>query len=828
MCPFPWNKPKSSEVLVRKSISNLAKPCHCYDITEETTAEVLNQVGYDILGHHWSFPFQWREKFQLGFFSPNNSKNRYLGIWYYNITPQTIVWVANRNHPLNDSSGVMKIGENGNLILLDHTGNVTWSTDIQTMSSKTSVAQLLDSGNLVLRDDSKPNTERYLWQSFDNPSDTMLAGMKLGWDLRIGLNRYLKSWNSADDPSPGEFSYGIDLHGLPQLVLRKGSVNLFRSGPWGGVQFSGVHITPNLAFIPKVIADPEEVYYEYDLYNESTLTMCVLSYSGALQRLVWNNSSLEWLVMHALPNDKCDNYDQCGSNAICTISDARICSCFTGYIPKSSQDWDMLIWSGGCIRRNPLNCPTGEGFIELVGVKMPDLLQFWMNTSMTLEDCREECLKNCSCTAYANSNANGGGNGCLLWFGDLIDVRKLTEYGNQKLYIRVTASDLVSKSDSRKKVMVVVTISASIALVVLFIASYIIWRRNLQQGTHPEIQAGDEENLELPIFNMVTIAEATHNFSYSNKIGEGGFGPVYKGQLSTGQEIAVKRLSESSQQGLNELKNEVMLIAKLQHRNLVRLLGYCIQGVERMLIYEYMPNGSLDSFIFDNARSTFLVWKRRFDIIVGIARGLLYLHRDSRLKIIHRDLKASNVLLDSEMNPKISDFGLARCFGGDQSSAKTRRVVGTYGYMSPEYAIDGLFSTKSDAYSFGVLVLEMVNGKRNRQFHHPDHDFNLLGHAWKLWTEGKAFDLIDPLMEDSFPMSEVLRCIQVGLLCVQQCPEDRPTMSLVLLMLDNESAMLPQPKRPGFYTERSPEEVESSAGRIWTTNEVTNTLLEGR
>ncbi|KAA8515423.1 hypothetical protein F0562_018966 [Nyssa sinensis] len=346
------------------------------------------------------------ETFQLGFFSPSNSKNRYLGIWYYNISPQTTVWVANRNHPLNDSSGVMKIGGDGNLILVGHTGTVIWSTDLQNMSSKTTVAQLLDSGNLVLRDDSNENAESYVWQSFDNPSDTMLAGM-LGWDLRIGLNRYLTSSKSADDPSPGEFSHGVDPRGLPQTVLRKGSAKQFRSGPWDGVQFSGIRMTANPLFIPKVVADPEEFCYEYDLYNESTLTISMLSSSGALQRLVWSSSSLGWPVIYTLPND---------------------------------QYWDVLIWSGGCVRTNPLNCPRVEGFIALEGMKLPDFLEFWMNTSMTLKDCRKECLKNCSCTAYANSNATGGGNGCLLCFGDLIDIRKLTEYdSNQKLYIRVTA-----------------------------------------------------------------------------------------------------------------------------------------------------------------------------------------------------------------------------------------------------------------------------------------------------------------------------------------------------------------------------------------------------
>ncbi|XP_022733566.1 G-type lectin S-receptor-like serine/threonine-protein kinase SD1-1 isoform X2 [Durio zibethinus] len=336
----------------------------------------------------------------------------------------------------------------------------------------------------------------------------------------------------------------------------------------------------------------------------------------------------------------------------------------------------------------------------------------------------------------------------------------------------------------------------------------------------------DKEDLELPLFDFVTIASATSNFSNSNKIGEGGFGLVYKGELFRGQEIAVKRLSSNSKQGVEEFKNEVVMIAKLQHRNLVRLLGYCVERDERMLIYEFMPNKSLDCFIFDQSKRMVLTWPKRFEIVMGISRGLLYLHQDSRLRIIHRDLKSSNILLDNELNPKISDFGIAKMFGGDQVEAKTKRVVGTYGYMSPEYAMDGKFSMKSDVFSFGVLLLEIISGKRNRGFNHPDHYHNLLGHAWLLWNNGKALELMDPSLEDSCVEAQVGRCIQVGLLCVQKHPEDRPAVSSVVLMLGNEEVTLPKPKEPGFFTERSSCDTED--GTSSTKNSVTITIPEAR
>jgi serine/threonine protein kinase len=233
---------------------------------------------------------------------------------------------------------------------------------------------------------------------------------------------------------------------------------------------------------------------------------------------------------------------------------------------------------------------------------------------------------------------------------------------------------------------------------------------------------------ELPFYNFSCMSLATNNFSEENKLGQGGFGPVYKGKLPSGEEIAVKRLSRRSGQGLEEFKTEMMLIAKLQHRNLVRLMGCSIQGDEKLLVYEFMPNKSLDRFLFDPIKQTQLDWARRYEIIEGVARGLLYLHRDSRLRIIHRDLKASNILLDENMNPKISDFGLARIFGGNQHEANTARVVGTYGYMSPEYAMEGLFSVKSDVYSFGVLLLEILSGRRNTSFRHSD-DSSLIGYV---------------------------------------------------------------------------------------------------
>ncbi|KAL2331780.1 hypothetical protein Fmac_019361 [Flemingia macrophylla] len=336
------------------------------------------------------------------------------------------------------------------------------------------------------------------------------------------------------------------------------------------------------------------------------------------------------------------------------------------------------------------------------------------------------------------------------------------------------------------------------------------------------------EGIEVPCFTFASILAATDNFSDSNRLGRGGYGPVYKGKFPGGQYVAVKRLSSISTQGLHEFKNEVILIAKLQHRNLVRLRGYCVKGDEKILLYEYMSNKSLDSFIFDRTRTFLLDWPMRLEIIVGIARGMLYLHQDSRLRVIHRDMKTSNVLLDEEMNPKISDFGLAKIFGGKEIAASTERVVGTYGYMAPEYALDGLFSIKSDVFSFGVVLLEILSGKRNTGFYQSKHVSSLLGYAWKLWTENKLLDLMDPSLGETCNDKQFIKCALIGLLCIQDEPADRPTMSNVLSMLEVEIASMPIPTKPTFFVNKRLSGPASSSSKSETIQDFDSSYQEGR
>ncbi|XP_024966140.1 G-type lectin S-receptor-like serine/threonine-protein kinase At4g27290 [Cynara cardunculus var. scolymus] len=763
--------------------------------------------------------------FELGFFrpAPGRSENRYLGIWYKKISIKTVVWVANRDFPITGapSHHVLKIADPGILVLMNNI-TVVWTSPNTTITSPNATAKLHDTGNLVVVDVHKNN----IWQSFDHPTDTLLPAMKFGKDLLNNKEWYLSSWRSNQDPNRGEFTWRFDTRSYPQNQLKQGEMVRFREA------LSGDSTVSNLLIAYDVVINSTEVTFTYNVVNSSIILRSTLSSYGKLENLMWVEDGKRWQLLSALPRDICDTYNICSSYGSCRPVTSQRCVCLdeTRFVPRNPKSWETADWSGGCVRRTPLNCEDGsDGFMKYSNVKLPDTQSCWFNRSMMLKECETKCLMNCSCMAYSNTDAIDGG-GCLLWFNDLVDITEVSaSMGGREIFVRMASSEFVVPSVSKTKkgsnIRIILLVPISGALLIGFISAWLWYRR--KKRNQAETTGKDID--QLPLFSFSQISNATASFSLHNKLGEGGFGPVYKGMLEEGLEIAVKRLSKTSSQGVDEFKNEVICISKLQHRNLVKLLGCCIHGDEKMLIYEYMPNKSLDSFIFDKRARLLLDWPKRFNIIKGIARGLVYLHQDSRLRIIHRDLKASNILLDLDMNPKISDFGIARRFGGNETEANTERVVGTNGYMSPEYALDGLFSIKSDVFSFGVLLLEIVSGKRNRGFIHPEHDNNLIGHAWSVYNEGRSMELIDASLAESCDSFEVLRSIKVGLLCVQQNAGDRPNMPSVVMMLGGEGA-LPQPKQPAFFMERELHVTDFSSSSYpgGSLNDLTITQLNAR
>ncbi|KAJ1285735.1 hypothetical protein BS78_03G299600 [Paspalum vaginatum] len=809
--------------------------------------------------------------FELGFFSPDGGARRYLGIWYHNISVLTVVWVANRQIPLLASSpGVLRLSTDGRLVILDAQNDTVWASAAPTRNlTAGAAAQLQDNGNFVVTSDGSGGSDEQsvAWQSFDYPTDTLLPGMKLGVDLRAGITRNITSWRSATDPSPGEYTFRLVQGGLPEFALvRDGATTVYMSGPWNGEVLTGVpQLTSNDDFTFEVVSSAEETYYTYSVGVSTLLSrFFVNGAAGQVQRFVLINGA--WSNFWYFPTDPCDSYAKCGPFGYCdNTGQAPTCVCLPGFVPRAPLQWNLRDGTAGCVRRTNLSCggaagnASTDGFWVVNQMKLPEATNATVYPSMTLDQCRQLCLGNCSCRAYAAANVSGGVNsGCVIWGVDLLDMRLYTTVV-EDLYIRLAQSEIDAlnaaanrRSPSSKRVAIAVVATVVGVLLLLSVGCCCVWRRRRRQGeAHPSSAPGpggggddllpfrvskhptsDEDwksaqkDVDLPLVDLAVILAATDSFALNKKIGEGGFGPVYMGTLEDGQEVAVKRLSRRSMQGAVEFTNEVKLIAKLQHRNLVRLLGCCIDEDERMLVYEYMHNQSLDTFIFDEAKRRALRWQKRFDIILGIARGLQYLHEDSRFRIIHRDLKASNVLLDRNMVPKISDFGIARMFGGDQTTAYTMKVIGTYGYMSPEYAMDGVFSMKSDVYSFGVLVLEIITGKRNRGFYEDELDLNLLRYAWMLWKEGRTMELLDEVMDGSVNYSEALRCIQVALLCVEVQPRNRPLMSSAVMMLASENATVPEPNEPGVNIGKNTSDTESSLG--FTANNVTVTEIDAR
>ncbi|KAL2333259.1 hypothetical protein Fmac_014472 [Flemingia macrophylla] len=736
----------------------------------------------------------------LSFFQCDSSQGFYLGVRpSSDDSCYAYFWVANRDMPIHDP-GFLTIDQHGNLKVTSNVGNSTfmiYNSSEGYNNSSTISAILQDNGNLMLREMNQDGSlKRLLWQSFDYPTDTFIPGMKLGFDRRTNQNWTITSWRSYKTPLPGSFSLGVDPKTKQLVMWWRGNI-VWSSGQWENGGF--VNLKSSLYqkdFVFKYFSAENATYVTYVpvgyIYIESWGSLYG-GVSGALFSCIRNNF-LHGCSVPSLP--KCRGED----------------SLYSGN------------WSSYGVM-------SSKGFV------------FDESENLSNFDCWMKCLNNCTCEAY--SYVNQDATGCEIWSKDsarFFANNNLTAGGRHIYFLR--------KKKDNAKIWIISAIVGTVVLIVLCFTCIKLWRQ-LKEKTEnrkkrtillSEIGGNIAKSIaynekreqrkdkgtsdETHIFDLQTILDATSNFSPDNKIGEGGFGPVYKGKLSNGQEVAIKRLSKSSGQGLTEFKNEVMLIVKLQHTNLVRLLGFCIDKEERILVYEYLPNKSLNLYIFDSNKKCVLEWKIRCKIIEGIAQGLVYLHQFSRLKVIHRDLKASNILLDKELNPKISDFGMARIFGLIESEELTNRIVGTYGYMSPEYAMMGVISTKTDVYSFGILLLEILSGKKNRN----DLPFNLIVYAWKLWNEGEAIMLMDTILEGSYPPAQVLRYIHISLLCTQYQASDRPTMLEVVSFLTNETAYLPPLKQPGLciFGDMDMEEKEIEQLNSCSINDTKNSLISGR
>lgn len=414
--------------------------------------------------------------------------------------------------------------------------------------------------------------------------------------------------------------------------------------------------------------------------------------------------------------------------------------------------------------------------------------------TLSYENCKA-CLENASTSLMGclpRSEGRALYTGCFMRYSDQ-NFLNGEGSGHQKVSI----------------IVVVVSVLSSLAVVTVgtIVGRHLCKTRRLQKkrrGSNDTSRMAKTLTKSSLNFKYSTLEYATGSFDIVNKLGQGGFGTVYKGVLADGREVAVKRLFVNNKHRAGDFYNEVNLISSLEHKNLVRLLGCSCSGPESLLVYEYLPNKSLDRFLFDAARGKSLNWERRFEIIKGTAEGLIYLHENPKIRIIHRDIKASNVLLDLKHRAKIADFGLARSFEEDRSHISTA-IAGTLGYMAPEYLARGQLTEKADVYSYGVLLIEIVAGRPNNM---TDISDSLITATWKHFQNGTVQEMVDSnITLDDNPNSvnnkqqEISRVVHVALLCLQENSSLRPSMSKALQML-KEGEELPAPSNPPFIDEK--------------------------
>ncbi|KAK3129511.1 hypothetical protein QOZ80_6BG0480850 [Eleusine coracana subsp. coracana] len=498
--------------------------------------------------------------FAFGFFSLSNftPANLYLGIWYNNIPQLTVVWVANRETPATNftsSAPAVSLTNTSNLILSDANGRVLWTTNVTGAASspapRSLAAVLLDTGNLVIR---SPNGTA-LWQSFAHPSDTFLPGMKIGIKYMPLMGVGLLSWTGPSDPTPGPFTLGLDPSLFLQIFIWNGMLPVARSGPWTGLMVEGQFLNnTSVIYYRSVISNEEEIYATYSLPDGAAPTRTQLTYNGEYQVESWRSS--QWTILAKWPNNKgCNLYGYCGPNGYCDNTLAYpMCNCLNGFQPTSLEEWNKGRFTQGCRRKEALGCD--DGFLSLPGMKSPDKFILVANRSFT--ECAAECSSNCSCVAYAYANLStsrikGDPTRCLVWTGDLIDTEKREDDGfSETLYLRIAGLDAGTWKKTRALKIALLTVLVSSILSGIFLACYKFKgtmkrtrrKKLLFYGMSTSEEPGEgnsAQDFEFPFFSLDDIVAATNNFSEACKIGQGGFGKVYKAIICD-QEVAVKRL----------------------------------------------------------------------------------------------------------------------------------------------------------------------------------------------------------------------------------------------------------------------------------------------
>ncbi|KAK4714481.1 hypothetical protein R3W88_020388 [Solanum pinnatisectum] len=736
---------------------------------------ILNSTAYaNYFG--WTTPILKRRnagsRFLCGFYCNYYATECLLGILlYYNrsdgdnviIDIPHLVWSANRNHPVKVNA-TLQLGQDGNLVLTDSDGTLVWSTN--TTGKSVSGLNMTETGNLVLFD--KDN--RTIWQSFNHPTDTLLPGQSLV------SGRKLTASVSADNSSQGLFS----------LTVYKGGWSTYTdSDPPQYYYTSYYEDNPYFSFDGDTLTALHPI--------NSTAQFMKIEPNGHLKVYQWSVMNWNKLDITAQRVGNCGYPMVCGRYSICTNNGQCTCPPQENFFRPSSERKPDL----GCSQLTSIYCNSSQyhSFIELKDTAYfsfqynhePSSSKFWLEEKK-LEDCKRACLSNCSCKAAVfQYNWNGNQRGSCLLLNEVFSLIDNNGQGRGKtvfLKVQNQSSIIPGRKKSRPfQVIIGSTLAAFFGIILSIATCFVIFKKRI----HESRKAADFLDLEpilpgiLARFSYNELKVITEDFS--SKLGEGGFGSVYEGTLRNGTKIAVKHLD-----GLGQVKEsfltEVKAVGGIHHINLVKLIGFCAEKSHRLLIYEYMVNGSLDRWITHENQENGLTWNTRQRIISDIAKGLAYLHEDCSHKIIHLDIKPQNILLDQYLNAKISDFGLSKLIEKDKSKVVTR-MRGTRGYLAPEW-LSSVITEKVDVYAFGIVLLEILCGRKNLDWSQPDEeDVHLLSVFRRKVEQEQLMDMVDKNNEDmQLHREAVTEMMSLAAWCLQGDFSKRPSMSLVVKSLE--------------------------------------------
>ncbi|KAJ1281936.1 hypothetical protein BS78_03G011700 [Paspalum vaginatum] len=669
-----------------------------------------------------------------------------LGIWFANSSSCDFDYFPAWQPYLTPgvSSYNLSVSEEGWLqIMVD--GHLYWLSSNMGSTSISAVAVLLDSGNLVIRD--QVNSSMVSWQSFDDPINVVLSGGYLGFISIVETSPYVSLSGFFYSGGTALLNYTLYLDSTRRrgFVIRQYPDGSMFAGTFPG--WMNIHEDGDYGL---TFNDPH-TYIHFTRFG-----FVRFAKQGECGSILWS-----------APESLCDFDTFCGPYGICSWSGT--CTCPVGFVdPPSSEGW----YHAGCSRNEPLSCENNvthaeETFYPIDGIhRYPDNALTLVVTNMT--QCESSCLMDCTCVAFAYNTT------CSLWFSELRNtvVRDSGSNGNT-MYIRIATE---RKSGSRTtRVVLESTIGVVIALVV---GGLILFLRCRRKRFGASTLGGDTGSLL--VFSSVHIKNSTKSFS--EKLGEGGFGCVSEGTLPDRTIVAVKKLKGLSQ-GEKQFRAEVQTIGLIQHMNIVRLLGFCAEDCVRFLVYEYMANGSLSRHLFSKS-SCKLGWEVRYSIALGLARGLAYLHEECKDCIVHCDIKPDNVLLVEQFCPKIADFGMATLLGRDFSRVLTT-MRGTIGYLAPEWIWGVPITCKADVYSYGMVLLEIISGRRNSEkIKEGGFTYFPIYAAVKVNEGDDVMCLLDSSLEGNADAEQLTRACRVACWCIQDAEDHRPMMGQVVRMLE--------------------------------------------